>query len=235
MKKTLFAFSLLLGALSLSSQDITGLWTVDRVVVGDQPMTPVAKWFRIADNGTFEGGNGWMKNSEGTYQFDVKAMTYSAEQTNGIVDPAEPFKVEIDKEKMTWTRTEDGMPVKVILSRTEALPKAPADAIQGLWDLTRVLVEKIDVTKERDPDARAYLQIRWDRIYAMSTPDGKLAMGIWHMNGHRPHLTIIPNDKEKEEETWLVKATAKQLVLTGMSSNVKGEMRTYTRINAFPE
>jgi hypothetical protein len=235
MKKTLVALSLLFCTLSISAQDITGLWAVDRVVVGDQPMTPVAKWFRIADNGTFEGGNGWMKNSEGTYQFDAKEMTYSAEQSNGIVDPAEPFKVEIDKEKMTWTRTEDGMPVKVMLSRTEALPKAPADAIQGLWDLTRVLVEKIDVTKERDPEARAYLQVRWDRIYVMTTPDGKRATGIWHMNGHRPHLTIIPHDKEKEEETWLVKATAKQLVLTGMSSNVKGEMRTYTRINAFPE
>ena len=83
-----------------------------------------------------------MKNSEGIYQFDPKIMMYSAEETNGIVDTAEPFKVEVDKEKMTWTRTEEGMPVKVMLSRADALPKAPADAVQGLWDLTRVLVEK---------------------------------------------------------------------------------------------
>ena len=48
------------------AQSITGLWGIDKVEVGIEELTPVAKWVRINENGTYQMGNGWLQNSEGT-------------------------------------------------------------------------------------------------------------------------------------------------------------------------
>lgn len=55
--------------LSLKAQ-ATGLWEVTKVIVGQEEMTPVAKWTQINKDGTFETGNGWLQNGNGTWTFD---------------------------------------------------------------------------------------------------------------------------------------------------------------------
>lgn len=84
----LFTFSL---TLINAQQAVVGFWEVTEVKVGDQTMTPVAKWTRIHEDGTFQSGNGWLQNSEGTWTFDKKYNHFEANDPNGLVDEFGPF------------------------------------------------------------------------------------------------------------------------------------------------
>ncbi len=52
MLKTLTTLFFMLCWSVVSFAQLTGLWQVDEVLVGDERMTPVAKWFDLGDKGT---------------------------------------------------------------------------------------------------------------------------------------------------------------------------------------
>ncbi len=53
---------------------LEGLWEVKRVTVGEEVMTPVAKWFDLKD-GRVYSGNGGLRNTLGTYTFDPQIQS----------------------------------------------------------------------------------------------------------------------------------------------------------------
>ena len=61
----------LLSALFPLNAQIQGLWGVDKVAVGEEEMTPVAKWFDLKDSGRCLGGNGGVINARADYDWDV--------------------------------------------------------------------------------------------------------------------------------------------------------------------
>ena len=93
----LFASVQLVG-ISVRAQPHIGFWRVDKVEVGQETMTPVAKWFRINQDGTYQSGNGWLQNSVGTWTFDKAKNLYVPTEKNGIVDLFGGFEVGVKEE-----------------------------------------------------------------------------------------------------------------------------------------
>lgn len=215
--------------------NVVGLWGVEMVMVGERDVTPVAKWFRINQDGTNQAGNGWLQNSEGTWKYDEQNHTYESINKNGIADEFGPFSIHFEEEKMVWQRDEEGMDVTVTLSRIDELPKAPADLVQGLWDLEQVFEKESDITEDFDAADLYYIFIRWDRIYVERTVEGERTSGFWHMDAHQPHITLISHQDEKKREAWNVDVSDSTLVLTGLSDSNKNLEMHLVRIQAFPE
>ena len=191
---------------------IEGLWGVEKVTVGSQIMTPLAKWTRINADASFQSGNGWLQNSEGTWSFNAENMKYTPLTHNGLDDPFGAFTVALNDDKMTWSRIEEGEKVVVYLERIKAIPKGPADTIQGLWDLWSVSNKGVDISSSYDPDSKRYMFIRWDRIFIDDLgPDGRLT-GYWQMHGHRPLLTLISHDESKVNQQWTVEFTTMEMI-----------------------
>lgn len=237
-KKILILLFLVLTPISLAigqQNQMTGLWGVEKVTAGDREMTPIAKWFRINEDGTYQSGNGWLQNAEGTWEYDEQNQTYSPTTKNGLIDEFGAFSVHFKEEKMMWQREEEGMDVTVILSRLDELPKAPADLVQGLWDLEQILENGDDITENFDSDNRYYLFIRWDRIYVQRAADGERSTGYWHMNGHRTEMTLMSHQESKQPETWNVEANDSKLVLTGLSDLNQNIEMSFRRLQKFPE
>lgn len=208
------------------------------VTVGEQNMTPVAKWTRINADGTYESGNGWLRNSEGTWTFDEHEQAFTPTETNGLEDPYGAFSISItnEGEEMTWQREEEGMMVDVTLTKINELPKAPADAIQGLWDLESVHQNDEDITDTFDPDNQYYTFIRWDRIYMLRNSEGERKTGYWHMDGHRPEMTMIPHDEGEPTERWSVSVqNDNKLVMTELTESNQHQTLIFSRIDSFPQ
>lgn len=116
------------------AQPVTGLWVVTKVTAGDREMTPVAKWTRINEDGTYQAGNGWLQHSTGRWRYNSAKKQFVSSETIGIRDPHGPFSVTIanGKSQMTWKRREGKMEVTVSWKKIKKLPEAPADKITGL-------------------------------------------------------------------------------------------------------
>ena len=56
---------------------IEGLWIVKSVRVGEQEMTPNAKWARFNSDLAQESGNGWFQHSYGIWNLDPKTNELS--------------------------------------------------------------------------------------------------------------------------------------------------------------
>lgn len=218
------------------TKQIYGLWLVEKVTLGNEKMTPVAKWTRIHDNGTYESGNGWLKNSEGSWLFDETERSFLPKEKKGITDPFGSYNVRFEKDKMVWTREEEGMEVTVTLRQIDDLPMSTADEVKGLWGLTEATDGGQSIKENIDPKGIQYLHIRWDRIYAEGTSEVKRQTGYWHMHGHRPDITLMSHSGEKEPESWRVAfSESGELVLTGISDSNRNKVFTYSRLAVFPE
>ncbi len=167
-------------------QAIVGFWEVTEVKVAGESLTPVAKWIRINKNGTFQSGNGWIQNSEGTWNFDKTTNTYIPIEKNGLLDKFGAFKVRFENNQMYWERVEDNDPVIVRLEIIDIMPKSTGDHLVGIWDLKERLRDDKSEKTTFDPLDRYYLFLRWDRIYVERAEDGSKVYGYWHINGHRP-------------------------------------------------
>lgn len=236
--KLFLALLLLLSGEAINGQgnQIEGLWMIENVRMGDRDMTPIAKWTRIKPDGSYESGNGWLKNSEGFWKYDKTASTFLAKETNGLTDPNGAFKVSLQGGKMTWERTEEGQKVRVTLSRINKVPKSPADKIQGLWDLEQVKEKNEDITQNNDPNNKHYIFIRWDRFYVERNEEGKQETGYWHMNAHKPEITFISHNEEQKSTSWAVEYFSdKKISMTGLSDSNKGQLLIYRRLDSFPE
>ncbi|GET21033.1 hypothetical protein [Prolixibacter denitrificans] len=233
--QSLMAIMLLLFSSNIYAQKskITGFWAIETVSVGNQNMTPVAKWTKINADGSFQSGNGWLQNSQGSWSYDAENKIFTAVDPLGIKDEFGGFTVSFDNEKMYWQREEEGMPVKVTLSPIQKLPMAPADYLVGLWDLTEITKDHQSILKEFDSGNKHRLFIRWDRRYINFSPQGKKLTGYWHMNAHKPELTFLPHQEGEKPESWRIEVNKNELVMTGISDSNRGIERKYMRRNAF--
>lgn len=213
-------FSLMLSA---QEQPPTGFWSIAQVTVGEEIMTPVARWTKISEDGTFTSGNGWLQNMKGTWSWNGELAHYAAHNTLGIADEFGPFTVTRSPGKMTWTRMEDDMKVVVHLEATSELPMAPSDYLQGMWELTAK-------DKSEDP---AKIFFRWDRIYLSFAEDGTRSTGYWHIHGHRPHITMLPHTDGMEPESWKIEANEGSLIMVGISDANRDRTLTFRRIDSF--
>ncbi|MDX1587149.1 MAG: hypothetical protein R3222_10400 [Balneolaceae bacterium] len=233
----MFLFFIIFALMGSSSaaQEVTGFWEITKVSMQGQSMTPLAKWTKINDDGSYQSGNGWLQNAAGTWTYDKVTQQFLPVETIGIRDDFGPFSVSFQHDTMIWKRVEEGTEVTVQLQKIERLPMATADRMQGLWDLSALTENGDDITSIFDPDGLHYLFIRWDRIYQIRNPQGEDESGYWHINGHRPEVTLLSHTRGKEPQSWRVEVSDKKLVLIGISDSNRERVMTYTRIYQFPE
>ncbi len=162
-----------------------GLWEVTKVTVGEETMTPVAKWFDISEDGTVLGGNGGLINIRGTYTYDPETSEAFFSDQYGVPDEFGAFRLSFDDEKLIWRRTENGMDVIVSLKRVKTIPDGPWDKCVGDWS-------------ENDTDTR--VSMWWDRRYTYSS-DNSNYRGTWFINPHQPRLTLYRQDGQRDEWT----------------------------------
>ena len=231
--KTLLLIAITVCSVQINAQP-TGFWEITKVSVGDQEMTPVAKWTRINNDGTYQSGNGWLQNSVGTWDYDNKSRVFSPKETNGILESYGGFKVDQEGNNMTWQREEDGMQVTVSLKRIEELPMSPADHAVGLWDLTSASKNGADIQSQIDPDDNYNIHMRWSRLFVERSTAGK-GSGYWFIHAHRPELTMMSHDSEnKPIQSWMISFENDQMIWTGNSDSNRGQVLRYSRIFEFP-
>lgn len=214
---------------------LIGLWEVLEVRedIGSRTITPVAKWARINSDGTFQSGNGWLQNSSGNWAFEEQSKTLTVIDPLAVKDEFGGFKVTFENELMFWEREEEGMMVKVTLQPIESIPMAISDYLQGAWHLTEITKNGTPIKDEFDSNNTHRMLIRWDRIYVSIDPEGTRSTGYWHIHGHRPEITFLSHVEGKQPERWRVEVTESQLVMTGISEEIKMIQCVYQRKNTF--
>ena len=217
MRKFLLAILFIL-PISIYCQ-LEGTWQVSSVSAGDRSMTPQARWSKFYSDGTFVGGNGWLQHSYGTYSLDGDKL--SLDTKNEPADSNGPFTIKVKGQSMEWTREEEGMMLKVILTKIEDLPMAPADQMKGLWNVDKVMEKGQNITEKYDPNDNRYLFVRWDRIFVMdNTPSGRLT-GYWHTDGHRPEVTFLYHDTSNPVESFTITMEGKNLILKSDTKEIE--------------
>lgn len=212
---------------------MTGLWTVENISVGQESMTPVAKWFRINKDGTYQAGNGWLQNGNGHWYYDPEKNLFTATDSLDMADEFGGFTVSFDGTKMLWEREEEGMVVTVTLMPIVMLPMSPADYLKGIWDLVEITENKVSILDSFDNDDKHKMQFRWDRIYINFSPEGDRFTGFWHIHGHRPDITLLPHHEDGTEESWRIEVDEEELLMTGISESNRTIQRKYVRRNTF--
>ena len=85
-----------------------------------------------------------------------------------------------------------------------------------------------------DPDNQRYYHIRWDRIFVDDLgPEGRQT-GYWHMNGHRPVLTLIYHKGDISNKNWEVSFSETDMTWIGASDSNQGIKLTFGRMSRFP-
>jgi hypothetical protein len=222
-QRYLFAGGLLLSITTFLTAQVEGLWVVRQVQVGEETMTPLAKWFDFASDGSYTAGNGWLQNDYGTWSADAERKELAADTRIGIRDQAGPFRYSVTDSTMQWQREEEGQLVTIDLSRAEEPPLHPADAVVGLWQREN---------EAGAPETGHQLFLRWDRIFIENDPEQGRQTGYWHVQAHNPELGLIYHDTERPRTYWRLTTSADQLVLENVHD---GRRRTYRRIQQFPE
>ncbi len=238
MKKVLYQIMiclLILCATDLYAQKekIVGFWGVQQVLVGEQVMTPVAKWFRINPDGTYEAGNGWLQNGEGTWSFNAETNIYTPVVALDIQDEYGGFNVSFADGKMYWEREEEGMQVQVSLIPIETLPMSPADYLEGVWQLVSIDENGLSVQDDFDNGSAHKFFFRWDRIYIELSPESSRKTGYWHINGHRPEITLLPHQEGGQPESWRIEVNEEDLIMTGISDTNRDIQKRYERRRNF--
>ena len=119
----------------------------------------------------------------------------------------------------------------VMLKPIEKLPMSTADYLKGIWGLVEITDNGVSILDDFDQEKKHKLFIRWDRIYINFTPDGKKLTGYWHINGHRPEITLLPHQDNGTAESWRVEVNEKELLMTGISERNRTIQRKYVRRN----
>lgn len=222
-------FICLATSICAQQHSINGLWGVCKVEVGTANMTPVAKWFRINPDGSIQAGNGWLQNSSGTWQYNSKTNIFSTVDSVGITDKFGGFQLTLSGDTMFWERLEGDDLVRVTLLPIQTLPKAPADHLQGLWDLIEVKQNDSSSVSTLDTMHMHRLFIRWDRLYINFSSVGERHFGYWHVHGHRSELTLIPMRESQNKAQWTFEVNTHNLIMTGISESNKDIQYTFRR------
>lgn len=213
-----------------SKSEINGLWLVKKVKIGENEMTPVARWMKFNNDSTQTSGNGWLQHSVGTWS--LKNNSLSVKNTNGLLDEAAPFKVEIQINKMTWSREEEGENVQVFLEKTDKLPTSNGNKLIGLWKIDSIIINDKNVDSEINPSNKAALHLRWDNTYVFhNLPEGK-KYGVYKIHGHKPELQMVDYGDNSKFNFYKFSLDNNNLELISTSGNKK---ITLTRIHQFPQ
>lgn len=191
---------------SFSFSQIFGLWEVTQVKVGEESITPIAKWFQLHPDQTYQTGNGGLQNDSGTFTMKDEQLLLTNKE--GVVDELGPFSYQFKDGQLSLNRKEMGMDIIVHLTKVTKKPEAPWDLIVGNWNLEKILKNDQEVKM----DSEVSYQIRWDRLF-FKRENGQESNGIWFIHGHRSEVRLIPNNRTKEDEFWDISfPKAKQMV-----------------------
>jgi hypothetical protein len=233
MKPVILIALLAISIYSCAPQPLAGLWQVDSVSMGEQEMTPIARWVHLKPDGSQVSGNGWLQHSYGKWRFNKDSKALQIDNANGYKDPAPPFTVHFKESKMYWERIEDGQEVNVQLSRISELPASPANELLGIWLLEKASSDNNDLTKQYSPENLRYLHIRWDQVFTENNTPERRQRGIWKMHGHRPLLEMVYDGEAAKRQFWTVSFDGEELIL---NSQEEAELELiYRRIDYFPE
>lgn len=214
-------------------ESIEGLWVVERVKVGDQEMTPNARWTRFNADHTQQSGNGWFQHSYGTWKLNPETNELSVVNENGIKDRAEPFKVTLEKDQMIWTRNEDGQNVEVLLKRSDNLPATYGDELLGLWKLEEAVGDGVYFGAEDAKAGKASIFFRWDGRFDIRSGKGRVH-GVYNVHGHKPEVELIPYGDNLNRDFWTIDFKENTISLKLLNSENTVE-RKFSRIHEFPE
>lgn len=193
---SVFALFVLLCNHQLPAQ-VEGLWEVENVSVGQEQLTPVAKWFDLRPDNRLYSGNGGIRNTIGTWQYLPQEKELLFYNDNGIADEMGAFAVRLDGGKLILERNEEGQDVVVHLKRTTEKPLAPWDQIVGLWTVEKTTPQN---------DGLQEILIRWDRVFVLADAESR-KRGIWHIHGHRPLLRLVSDEGDDADQTWVFEFT----------------------------
>ncbi len=203
--KFILSSAFLLVALSSFAQGLSGLWLIEKVKVGDKEMTPDKKWTEFAKDGSFISGNGYLRNGEGTYQYDSQTGQLLMEDSISLKDKHGAFQTSIDDDAMYWERMEEGMKVQVYLRPIQALPMTGSDRIRGLW---------------QGEDFRLFL--RWDRAFTRYNADGSREYGVWRKHPHKNELALLPWSAKKTPQFFKIEESSySQMILSDAEGDEK--------------
>lgn len=233
--KPALLFLLLFGLLTGCRQEpgIEGLWLVQSVKMGDEVMTPNARWMEFHADGTQQSGNGKLAHSYGTWSLDSHSRELTIQDQNGLHDPFGPFVISLKDGKMTWQRMEEGQEVKVTLVRTDRLPETYGDQLVGLWKLDKAVGDGKYFTESDITAGNVFLFLRWDRRFVMGTPRGRIN-GVYNVHGHRPELELIPYGEGVNRDFWKLELDRDSFTMRKLNTDSL-VTRKFSRIHEFPE
>ncbi|MFY0593658.1 hypothetical protein [Roseivirga sp.] len=205
-----------------SPAPVVGLWEVTEVTVGEEKLTPTAKWFQLLADGSMTSGNGWVQNFDGSFNYDSGTKKL-LQASQGIVDEFGAFNVTMTKNGMTWERLEMETLVKVTLIKADKKPLAPWDIIVGNWAIES---QNINSNNDDHPPTDDFLEFGsiyfgWDRRFKKYDENGKrIETGIWHIEAHSNWIWLI-SDKGNTKTGFDFKLSSQSLELED-----KGELQT---------
>jgi hypothetical protein len=230
--KSIIIIFLSLMLTSCKTSSVEGLWIVKSVQVGDEIMTPNARWTRLNKDNTQESGNGWFQHSYGTWTLDQEAMTLNIKNTNGIDDPNGPFSVSVSSNEMTWERVEDGQNIKVTLERSSKFPETHGDKLLGLWELEKAIGKGKYFEASNETESLDYIFFRWDKRFVIESKKRRIN-GVYNVHGHKPEVELIPYGENLNRDFWTIDFEENQITLKLLNSDEK-VTRKFKRIHQFP-
>ena len=213
------------------SPSIEGLWIVKSVTIGDEEMTPDARWMRFNSDLTQESGNGWLQHSVGNWKLDTETNSLTIVNKNGIDDPNEPFKITLSNNEMIWQRTEEGQNVIIKLETTLRLPSTSGDKLLGLWKLEKAVGKGSYFSTSNVNDD--YLFFRWDKRFIIGTEKGRVH-GVYNVHGHKPEVELIPYGDQYPRDFWKINFGEKAITLKLLNTD-SIVTRKFIRIHNFPQ
>lgn len=183
MKRVTLLILAIIATQYLSAQ-VAGLWEVKEVTTGAETTTPVARWFQFSPDNTMQSGNGGIEHSRGTYIITPDHSVLIFTDQFGKTDAYGAFTVTLNENTMSWSRVEEGQPVKVSLQRITTKPEGPWDQAIGSWKLVE--------STEHDEIADQQIQICWDREYRAE--NGLLddnTRGVWYIAARQQGLKLM--------------------------------------------
>lgn len=233
--RLLFSIALLIFSFCVEATSFVGFWKVEKVLVGEEEVTPVAKWMKIDKDGTYLSGNGGLQHIKGSWTFDRSKKQLKLEENNGIKDPFGAFQISSTADRMEWRREEEGMLVVVNLLRIDEMPMSIADEIKGLWALTKVYKNGKDISESYSIGDNGYIMFRWDRRFVEQNASGEKNYAYWYINPHRSELRLVERNEDKLTEWWAAEITNNSLTLDGLRGDKKGLQFVYSRLTEFPK
>lgn len=212
---------------------VDGLWVVKSVAVGNEIMTPNARWMKFNSDFTQQSGNGWLQHSVGTWNFNKNSMELSIKNSNGLIDENEPFKISFEDKKMIWKRIEEGQNVKVILEHSSELPQTYGDKLFGLWELESTIGSDNYFEESYKKEIDNYIFFRWDKRFVIESEKGRVN-GVYNLHGHKPEVELISYSDQVNRSLWKIEFEENQITLKLLNSD-KIVTRKFKRIHQFPK